>query len=133
MMKYIPVTNEAEAQYISALIYDLTRPAGGATDTTQYSVPWQHDVNGICYLCVSLGFELPVHADRGNAIETALRGLQADGKLSQSAVDNIINLAAANVGSTITIGQVLPAEWLAVALDAIELPPTITDEQPDPI
>lgn len=123
MMKYIPVTNEAEAQYISALIYDLTRPAGGATDTTQYSVPWQHDVNGICYLCISLDFELPVHAERGNAIETALRGLQTAGKLSQSSVDNILALASANVGKAVKVGQVLPAEWLAVALDSIKLPP----------
>jgi hypothetical protein len=123
MMKYIAVTNEAEAQYISALIYDLTRPAGGATDTTQYSVPWQHDVNGTCYLRVSLGFELPVHADRGNAIETALRGLQTAGKLSQSSVDNILALASTNVGNVVTVGQVLPAEWLAVALDSIVLPP----------
>ena len=122
-MKYIPVTNEAEAQYISALIYDLTRPAGANSDTTQYSVPWQHDINGTCYLCVSLGFGIPVHADRGNAIETALRGLQTAGKLSQSSVDNILALASANVGSVVTVGQVLPAEWLAVALDSIELPP----------
>jgi hypothetical protein len=122
-MKYFPVTNESEAQAISSLIYDLTRPAGSdISDTTKYSIGWQFDRNGACYLCVDQSFELPVHKDRDGAIVTALRGLQAAGKLSKASADNIIALAAANVGKAVTVGQVCPAEWLAVAVDAIELP-----------
>lgn len=120
-MKYFPVTNEAEAQYISALIYDLTRPAGSdASDTTKCALGWQFDKNGVCYLCVDQAFKLPVHAG-GGAIETALRELQAAGKMSKASVDNIIALATANVGKDVTVGQVFPTEWLAVAVDAIQL------------
>ena len=123
-MKYFPVTSEAEAQSISALIYSLTKPAGSDSfDTTKYSFGWQFDSNGVCYLCVDESFKLPIHADRDVAIETALRGLQAQGKMSQASVDNIINLAGANVGNTVTVGQVCPAEWLAIAVDSIQLPP----------
>lgn len=121
-MKYFPVTNEAEAKGISALIYDLTRPAGSAEDTTQYSLGWEFDKNGVCYLCVDEAFEFPVHKDRDGAIVTALRGLQAQGKLSQASVDNIINLAKSNVGKTVTMSQVIPAEWMMLAVEDIVRP-----------
>ncbi len=122
-MKYFPVTNEAEAQYISSLIYDLTRPAGSdSSDTTKYAIGWQFDANDVCYLCVDESFELPVHKDRDDAIVTALRALQSQGKMSKASADNIINLAKSNVGKTVTVGQVCPAEWLAIAVDDIELP-----------
>lgn len=130
-MKYFPVANEAEAQSISALIYNLTRPSGSdASDTTKYALGWQFDVNNVCYLCVDEAFTLPVHKDRDEAIVTALRALQAEGKLSETSADNIINIAAANVGKTVTVAQVCPSEWLAIAVDEIELPvdPELTPE-----
>lgn len=124
-MKYFPVTTEAEAQSISALIYDLTRPAGSdSSDTTKYALGWQFDKDGKCYLCVDTAFTLPVHKDRDGAIVTALRGLQAAGKMTKASADNIINLAKNNVGKTLTVGQVCPAEWLALAVDVIQLPET---------
>ena len=124
-MKYFPVASESEAQSISALIYDLTRPAGSdSSDATKYALGWQFDKDGKCYLCVDESFTLPVHKDRDSAIATALRGLHAAGKMSKASADNIINLAKNNVGKTLTVGQVCPAEWLAVAVDKIELPET---------
>lgn len=125
-MKYFPVTNEAEAQALSSLIYDLTRPAGSTTDTTQYALGWEFDINDVCYLCVDESFTLPVHADRDAAIETAVRGLQAQGKMSEASADNILSVAAANVGGVVTIAQVIPSEWLAIAvLDIVRPDPEI--------
>lgn len=119
-MKFFPVANEVEARMISSLVYDLTRPAGSSSDTTQYSLGWEFDKNGACFLCVEEGFELPVHKNRDKAIETAIRGLQSSGKLSKVAADAMIALAKANSGKTVTAGQMIPAEWLAVAVDEIE-------------
>jgi len=122
-MKYIPVSSEAEAMSVSALIYDLTRPSGGSTDTTQYSVGWKTDINGVCYLCMDLAFQLPVHPDRGTAIESAIRGLQAAGKILPASADALLATVAANSGSTVTLEEVVPPEWLAVSVDSIVLPP----------
>lgn len=125
-MKYFPVANESEAQSLSSLIYDLTRPANSTTDTTKYALGWEFDINGACYLCVDEAFTLPVHADRGTAIETAVRGLQSQGKMSEASADSIINVAAANVGGVVTVAQVIPSEWLAIAvLDIVRPDPEI--------
>lgn len=118
-MKYFPVTNEAEAKSISALIYKLTRPSTARSDTTTYAIPWEFDKNGVCYLAIDESFALPVHKDRGNAIETALRALQSQGKITKASVDAIVALATANVGKPVTVGQVCPAEWMAVAVNDI--------------
>lgn len=122
-MKYIPVASEAEAMSVSALIYDLTRPSGGSTDATQYSFGWKTDINGVCYLCMDLAFELPVHPDRGTAIETAIRGLQSAGKILPASADSLLETVATNSGKTVLLGDVVPPEWLAMSVDSIVLPP----------
>jgi hypothetical protein len=121
-MKYFPVSNEAEARAISAIIYRLTRPAGAdATETTKYALGWQIDKHGACFLCIDELFELPVHKDRGGEIVAAIRVLQADNKMSEASADKIINHANENVGKTVTIAQVIPDEWLAASVDGIEM------------
>lgn len=121
MMKYIPVASEAEAKSISALIYDLTRPSGATNDSTQYLFDWRVAANGDCYLCVGLDWTLPVHADRGPAIEAAVLGLRDAGKILPASASTLLATIAANSGKTVTLGQVIPPEWLAVALDEIPL------------
>jgi hypothetical protein len=118
-MKYIPVDNEAFAMYISSLIYDLTRPSIASNDVTQYSLPWDFDINNVCYIVVDLNFILPIHVDRGPAIEAAIRDLQTQGKITQQSADTMIQVAASNSGSAVTVSQIIPSEWLDIAVDSI--------------
>lgn len=122
-MKYFPVTSENEAKSISAIVYKLTRPSGAdKTETTKYALDWQFDKNGVCYLCVDEAFVLPIHKDRGGAVTTALRALQAARKLSKESADNIINVAAENAGGVVTVAQVIPPEWIAISVSDIDRP-----------
>ena len=122
MTKYIPVESENYAKYISSLIYKLTRPDSTVDDVTLYAISWVFDINNNCYLTVNYDSILPIHPNRTTDIETAIRDLQLQNKITESSADLLLNIVSSNSGGTITISQIIPSEWDAVAVETIEQP-----------
>ena len=116
-MRYMPAPDEATCQTVSAAIYRLTRPLGAHTsETTQFAFGWRQATDQTWWMEWPDDMPLPIHAERGTETLQTLAAFVAAGQLSQASADAAAALVQANVGSTVTLGQITPPEWAAVML-----------------
>ena len=121
--RWMPAPDEATCQLVAHAIYRLTRPADSApSDTTRYAFEWRQDANGAWWMHMNPATVLPVHPERSTETAEALAMFVQAGSLSQASAAAIAALVQERVGQTVTLGEVIPAEWAAQMVEAPDWP-----------
>lgn len=117
--RYMPIDSEATAAAVSAAIYRVTCPESSAGTVTKYMFGWRQAADGSWWL--DWDMSLPIYVRDGSPAEIAaiVAGYVEQGRLSPVSADAILATVAANVGNTITLGDVTPPEFAALLLDAL--------------
>ena len=115
--RWMPAPDEDTCKLVSHVIYRLSRPAEAkVSDTTTYLFGWRQAANGSWWMDFDLSHSLPISAERSTETADALTMFVQAGQLSAESAANIQAIVQANVGNTITLGDVVPPEWLAQML-----------------
>lgn len=67
-----------------------------------------------------------IHADRSSETLAALGEYVAAELVTQASADAVAALVQERAGSTVTLGEITPTEWLAVMVDGVDMPPALS-------
>jgi hypothetical protein len=114
MKYYMPADSNVTCSAVSYAIYHLSQSVDMAGNATEYAMGWKQDNNGAWWMEWDTEMVIPVHSKRANDLAQVLAGFVSSEHLSQQSADNIIALAASREGSTVTLLEVTPPEWVAL-------------------